>query len=78
MTYPQRIVNIHEAKTHLSRLLQEVAEGGEVVIARAGEPIARLVPVQRAEREFGAAAGLIEVPDDFDDTPDEIVDEFYR
>jgi len=73
-----RIVNIHEAKTQLSRILQEVAAGGEVTIARAGEPIARLVPIDPVERELGAAAQIMWIADDFDDTPDETVDEFYR
>lgn len=75
---PERIVNIHEAKTQLSRLLQEVAAGTEVTIARAGEPIARLVPIDPVERELGAAAQLMWIADDFDDTPEEIVDSFYR
>lgn len=74
----ERIVNVYDAKTNFSKLLQEVARGGEVIIARAGEPIARLVPVQPADREFGSAAELIKVDDDFDKTPDEIVDDFYR
>jgi len=73
-----RIVNVHEAKTQLSRILQEVAAGGEVTIARAGEPIARLVPIDPVERELGAAAQIMWIADDFDDTPDETVDEFYR
>ena len=62
------IVNIHDAKTHLSRLLEEVAAGGEVVIARAGKPIARLVPMEAAPRPklLGLLAGQIEVPEDFD------------
>lgn len=75
---PERIVNVYDAKTNFSKLLQEVAKGGEVTIARAGEPIARLVPVQPAEREFGSAAELMNVADDFDETPDEIIDDFYR
>jgi prevent-host-death family protein len=62
-------VNIHEAKTHLSRLLQRVAEGEEVVIARAGEPIARLVRIQpeRTTRPLGMDKGSVVVPDDFND-----------
>ena len=61
-------VNVHEAKTHLSRLLEEVANGNEVVIAKAGRPVARLVPWQDAQpqRRFGRDAGLFEVPEDFD------------
>ena len=59
-------VNIHEAKTHLSRLLMRVAQGEEIVIARAGKPIARLVPVEpKARRILGRDQGLFEVPDDF-------------
>lgn len=60
-------VNVHEAKTHLSRLLRRVAAGEEIVIARAGVPLARLVPVERRPaRRFGADRGLFDVPEDFD------------
>jgi prevent-host-death family protein len=60
-------VNIHEAKTHLSRLLTRVEQGEEIVIARAGKPIARLVPVApKPQRILGRDEGLFEVPDDFD------------
>jgi prevent-host-death family protein len=71
-------VNIHEAKTHLSRLLARVATGEEIVIAQAGRPIARLVPAARTERRtFGQDAGLFEVPDDFDaPLPDEVLADF--
>lgn len=59
-------VNVHEAKTHLSRLLVRVAHGEEIVIARAGKPIARLVPVEsKSRRILGQDKGLFEVPDDF-------------
>ena len=62
-----REVNVHEAKTHLSRLLAEVEHGEEVVIARAGKPVAKLVPVQApAGRQLGIDEGVFEVPDDFD------------
>lgn len=62
-------VNIHEAKTHLSRLLQRVLEGEEIVIAKAGRPVARLIPVATAARHRrpGTAKGLIEMRDDFDE-----------
>lgn len=47
-------INIHEAKTHLSRLLEQVAEGEEIVIAKAGKPIARLVPLEAAPNKASA------------------------
>ena len=60
-------VNIHEAKTHLSRLVEEVAAGGEVVIAKNGVPRARLVPLERARKlRFGVLKGKLRYPDDFD------------
>lgn len=61
-------VNIHQAKTHLSRLIAEVARGEEVIISRAGTPIARLVPYATAtpQRMLGRDRGLFEVPNDFD------------
>ncbi|MBB5372708.1 type II toxin-antitoxin system Phd/YefM family antitoxin [Acidocella aromatica] len=63
-------VNIHAAKTHLSRLLDAVAGGEEILIARAGRPIARLVPLQGQavppRRRLGLLAGQITVPEDFD------------
>lgn len=61
-------VNIHEAKTHLSRLLEQVAGGEEVVIAKAGKAIARLVPLAAApkKRQLGLLKGKLNVPDDFD------------
>ncbi|WGX95490.1 type II toxin-antitoxin system Phd/YefM family antitoxin [Nocardioides sp. L-11A] len=66
-------VNIHEAKTHLSRLLEQVERGEVVTIARAGKPIADLVPHVRADIVFGALAGRL-VYDDaaFDDVDDEV------
>lgn len=65
-------VNIHEAKTHLSRLLARVKAGEEVVIARAGEPVAKLVPFVRAsaKRTAGTERGLIEIAEDFDEPVD--------
>ena len=62
-------VNVHEAKTHLSRLLARVEAGEEVVIARNGSPVARLVSfTRRGKRKPGLMAGLFEVPDSFFDT----------
>jgi prevent-host-death family protein len=74
-------VNIHEAKTHLSRLLERVAMGEEVIIAKAGKPVAKLVPVAPGGRKFklGSAKGEFVVPDDFNDPlPKEIEDLFYK
>lgn len=61
-------VNIHEAKTHLSRLLAKVAEGEEVIIARRGEPIARIVAIESrtARRVLGQDSGRVLISDDFD------------
>ena len=58
------VVNVHQAKTQLSRLLAQVEAGEEVVIARRGEPVARLVPCKRrGKRQFGAMKGRIVVDD---------------
>ena len=73
-------VNIHQAKTHLSALLQRVAAGEEITIARAGVPVARLVAVEprAAVRPLGIDRGRFEVPEDFDaPLPDEVLREFY-
>jgi prevent-host-death family protein len=73
-----RIFNVHEAKTHLSKLLQDVERGEEILIGRAGEPIARLSPYRREKRELGFAREQVWIAHDFDETPDEIVEDFYR
>ena len=60
-------VGVHEAKTHLSRFLDDVAAGEEVVITRRGEPAARLLAIRAgAPRSFGIDRGQLVVPDDFD------------
>jgi prevent-host-death family protein len=61
-------VNLHEAKTHLSRLVDRAASGEEIVIAKSGRPVAKLVPFDRdrTPRQFGTMRGLIKVTDDFD------------
>ena len=66
-------VNVHEAKTHLSRLLARVEAGEDVVIARGGKPVARLVQFQkRGKRQFGSMKGRIELDDSFfDPLPEE-------
>lgn len=69
--------NIHQAKTHLSRLLERVSNGEEIVIARSGRPIARLVPFAAAPRRPGSLKGKIEIADDFDaPLPDSIARAF--
>jgi prevent-host-death family protein len=68
-----RKVGVHEAKTHLSRLLREVETGEEVVIVRNGDAVARLVRAEPRRREFGMDEGRFTVPDDFNDPlPDEL------
>jgi len=71
-------VGIHEAKTHLSRLLRRVLAGEEIVIAKAGKPVARLVPVEPPKsRSLGRDKGFFEIPTDFDaPLPDEILEDF--
>ena len=74
-----RFVNVHEAKTHLSRLLDEVAAGGEVVIAKAGKPVAKLVPIHTQDRRrLGILKGQIKIDDEtFDDPlPDNVLNSF--
>jgi prevent-host-death family protein len=73
-------VNIHEAKTHLSQLVDEAGGGEEVVIARNGRPVARLVPLQRDTRRPppGARKGRVWVAPDFDETSEEAIDLFYN
>lgn len=61
-----KTVNVHEAKTHLSRLLREVAGGEEVVIANAGRPVARLTAISTHHRELGFDQGRVWIADDFD------------
>jgi len=73
------IINIHEAKTHLSRIVEDVAAGAEVVIAKAGRPIARIVPLENHPRakKLGLLKGKIKVPDDFNaPLPADVLDEF--
>ena len=76
---PMKSVNIHEAKTHLSRLLDRVAAGEEIIIAKAGRPVARLVPVKPPSRPRtpGTLAGRITLAEDFDaPLPEDLLDAF--
>ena len=74
-------VNIHEAKTHLSKLLVQVGAGEEIIIAKAGKPIARLVPVvdRSPQRLPGSAKGKVTIAPDFDaPLPEDILEEFEK
>jgi prevent-host-death family protein len=74
----ERAVNMHEAKTHLSRLVERVEAGEEITIARAGRPVARLVPVKRAPepRRLGLWRGQVVIGADFDEALPEIDEAF--
>lgn len=74
-------VNIHAAKTNLSRLVEAAAAGEEIIIAKAGTPRAKLVPLtggaSRKERSLGLLVGRLSIPEDFDaPLPSNILDEF--
>ncbi|MGH3263433.1 MAG: type II toxin-antitoxin system Phd/YefM family antitoxin [Trebonia sp.] len=70
-------MNIHEAKTHLSRLLEQVAAGERVVISKAGTPVADLVPHQAASVTFGGLRGEITYTDDAFGVDPDIQELFY-
>ncbi|MBI5659013.1 MAG: type II toxin-antitoxin system Phd/YefM family antitoxin [Nitrosomonadales bacterium] len=70
------IINIHEAKTNLSRIVETVFQGSEVILAKAGKPMAKIVPLQAQKRaiKFGVLKGKIRVADDFDEPlPDDVL-----
>ena len=74
-----KTVNIYEAKTRLSRLVEEAASGRDVIIARAGQPVARLTRLAGAERKrrLGVLDGRFRIPDDFNEPlPDEVLRAF--
>ena len=73
-------VNIHEAKTHFSKLINQAINGDDIVIARGGKPLVRLVPytAEADTRKGGQFRGLIKIADDFDEPlPDDILKLFY-
>lgn len=74
------IVNIHEAKTNLSKLIAKTQKGEEVIIGKAGKPVAKLVEYKKksVKRKFGALKGKIWVSDDFDDEDPQINKLFYE
>jgi prevent-host-death family protein len=73
-----RTVNIHEAKTHFSKLIDAVLHGNEILIAMAGKPVAKLGPIRKKRKvKFGVLKGKFKIPKDFDaPLPVEILDEF--
>lgn len=76
-----QVINIHEAKTHLSRFVEQAAAGEEIIIAKAGKPIAKLVSLQAplARRKLGILGGKLKVPEDFDaPLPGEVLASFSR
>lgn len=77
-----KTVNIHEAKTQLSRLVEEAAKGEPFIIAKAGKPIVKVTalstPVGAQTRRLGFMAGQITVPDDFDQMGSKEIDKMFR
>ena len=74
-------VNIYEAKSKFSKLISQVIAGEEIIIARSGKPVARLVPFEKppGNRKPGSAKGKITIAEDFDaPLPDDILKEFYK
>lgn len=81
MNKPVQHINIYEAKTHLSSLVDRASKGETIVIAKSGTPLAKLVPLEEGKKKkkfkFGTMKGEFVVPDDFDaPLPDEILDAF--
>jgi prevent-host-death family protein len=74
-------VNIHEAKTHLSRLVERAANGEEVIIAKSGKPVAKLVPIEKpavdTSRRLGGLEGRFVIPDDFKGFMREEIEEMF-
>ncbi len=72
-----RIVNIHEAKTQFSKLVDAVIHGNTIIIAMAGKPVAKLESIRKKPRRFGVMKGKIKIAKDFDDPlPDDLIREF--
>ena len=75
-----RTINIHEAKTHLSRLIDQAAKGDSFVIAKAGKPVVKVVSVDAppSPRRLGFMSGLILVPEDFNRMGDSEIDQLFH
>lgn len=77
-----RTINIHQAKTHLSRLVEQAAKGEPFVIAKAGKPLVKVVPIEEAtpvvgRRGLGCMAGQFTIPDDFDEMGREEIERMF-
>ena len=76
-----QIINIHDAKTHLSRLVEQAAKGEPFIIAKAGKPIVKVVALDAPQpgemKRLGFLAGQIQVPDDFDQMGDEAISQLF-
>ena len=70
--------NIHEVKTFLSKLLKRVQAGETILIAKAGKPVAKIVPLDSTERQPGYWKDQITIADDFDELPKDVLEEFYK
>lgn len=74
------VTNIHEAKTQLSKLIEKVLEGEEVVISKAGKPLVKMIAYQvnREPRKPGNWQGKVKMSEDFDELPEEVLKLFYE
>jgi len=76
-----KVVNIHQAKTHLSRLVEEAANGESFIIAKAGKPMVKVTrldaPEPKPKRQFGTLRGLMTVPEDFDTMFEKEIEEMF-
>jgi prevent-host-death family protein len=77
-----KVFNIHEAKTQLSRLVEQASQGRAFIIARAGKPLVKVVPLDtpnpREIRRLGFLEGAIEVPDDFDELHEPQIEKLFE
>ncbi|MFE2287921.1 type II toxin-antitoxin system Phd/YefM family antitoxin [Streptomyces sp. NPDC059443] len=73
-----RQYNVHEAKTNFSKILEAVATGEEVIISKAGEPVAKVIPLPGKVRrtDYGSLRGQVEIAEDFDELPDGFAEAF--
>ena len=74
-----QITNIHEAKTHFSKLINRVIAGEEVIIEKAGKPVAKLIPYEQSHKPrqpWGSWQGKVRIADDFDELPEDLMAAF--